>query len=508
MEQNTKEHVFRVTGMHCASCELLIEKKLLAQGNIKSVEASSGRGQAVIEYHGEKPSAAKLNELLKDEGYTFSDAAREHFRAEDAPADKQKDLFISLAWGLGIILIFLGLNKLGFSGLINVSDGSSLPTFFVFGLIAGISSCAALVGGIILSMSKQWSALYSPTDAPAKKFTPHLLFNFGRLLAYVALGFLLGAIGDKLNLSFKFGPILVIIVSVIMIALALQMLGVKMFRKFQPTAPRFITRYIANETNFKGKYMPFFMGAFTFFLPCGFTITAQSLALLSGNALQGGLIMLFFALGTLPALLAIGLSSARLAQNPRRSARFLKVAGILVLFFALYNINFQLNVLGINSLSDLKQTAAAKSDSAANDKDLAPIGQGKQLLKMNASANGYSPNYFKVRAGIPVRWEITDTGTSGCTNAVISKNLFTGEIPLTPGQTSIKEFTPTKPGRYKFSCWMGMVSGVIDVVEQSDTFGAAGASLIANTSQFAQSGAENQGGSCGTGGGCGCAGSK
>src|SRR3989339_1997289 len=498
-----KECVYYIRGMHCPSCEILIEKKLLEFENIKSVEASTSRGEVTIEYDGEKPSLDKLNDTFKKAGYVFFDQSLN--TAEDVNV---KDFFIALGIGLLIIIGFIGLNKLGLSGLVNVTSGSSLPTFFALGLIAGISSCAALVGGIILSMSKQWSALYSPTDAPAKKFTPHLLFNFGRLLAYVALGFLLGAIGDKLNLSFKFGPILVIIFSVIMIALALQMLGVKMFRKFQPTAPRFITRYIANETNFKGKYMPFFMGAFTFFLPCGFTITAQSLALLSGNALQGGLIMLFFALGPLPALLAIGLSSARLAQNPRRSARFLKVAGILVLFFALYNINFQLNVLGINSLSDLKQTAAAKSDSAANDKDLAPIGEGKQLLKMNASANGYSPNYFKVRAGIPVRWEITDTGTSGCTNAVISKNLFTGEIPLTPGQTSIKEFTPTKPGRYKFSCWMGMVSGVIDVVEQSDTFGAAGASLIANTSQFAQSGAENQGGSCGTGGGCGCAGSK
>ena len=503
MEKNIKEHVYLVKGMHCASCELLIEKKLLTQSNIKSVEASAGKGEALVEYNGEKPSAAKLNELFKDEGYTFSDAPREHFRAEDTPADKQKDLFTSLAWGLGIILIFLGLNKLGFSGLINVSDGSSLPTFFVFGLIAGVSSCAALVGGIILSVSKQWSGLYAPTDAPAKKFTPHLLFNFGRLFAYAALGLLLGAIGDKLNLSFKFGPILVIVVSIIMIALALQMLGVKMFQKLQPTAPKFITRYIANEANFKGKYMPFFMGAFTFFLPCGFTITAQSLALLSGSALQGGLIMLFFALGTLPALLAIGLSSAKLAQNPHRSARFLKVAGILVLFFALYNINFQLNVIGVTSLSDLKSTAAAKSDSAANDKNLAPIVKGKQVLKMNASANGYSPSYFKVRAGIPVRWEIADTGTSGCTNAVISKKLFAGEIPLTPGKTSVKEFTPTKPGRYKFSCWMGMVSGVIDVVEKS---GASGTSSVASTSLFSPSGAENQGGSCGAGGGCGCGG--
>ncbi len=68
-----------------------------------------------------------------------------------------------------------------------------------------------------------------------------------------------------------------------------------------------------------------------------------------------------------------------------------------------------------------------------------------------------------VKAGVPVRWEIQDTGTSGCTNAVISRNLFDGEIALTPGQTSIKEFTPAKAGKYRFSCWMGMISGTIEV---------------------------------------------
>jgi plastocyanin domain-containing protein len=70
---------------------------------------------------------------------------------------------------------------------------------------------------------------------------------------------------------------------------------------------------------------------------------------------------------------------------------------------------------------------------------------------------------------VPVRWEITDTGTSSCTNAVISKSLFDGQISLTPGQTSTKEFTPQKVGRYKFSCWMGMVTGTIDVVDAKST---------------------------------------
>ncbi|PIZ28832.1 sulfite exporter TauE/SafE family protein, partial [Candidatus Berkelbacteria bacterium CG_4_10_14_0_8_um_filter_39_42] len=40
--------------------------------------------------------------------------------------------------------------------------------------------------------------------------------------------------------------------------------------------------------------MPMALGALTFLLPCGFTLTAEGLALISGNSLSGALIMLAF----------------------------------------------------------------------------------------------------------------------------------------------------------------------------------------------------------------------
>ena len=84
---------------------------------------------------------------------------------------------------------------------------------------------------------------------------------------------------------------------------------------------------------------------------------------------------------------------------------------------------------------------------------------------MDASASGYSPETFTIKANLPVRWEITDRGTSGCTNAVIARSLFSGPINLVPGTTSVKEFrAPSTPGTYRFSCWMGMISGTIEVI--------------------------------------------
>ena len=495
----TKEVIYKVSGMHCASCELLIEKKLLEMNNIKSVEAMAGKGEVIIEYLENKPSVEKLNHMFRKENYIFFDQP-----AIIGKEIKHNESLIIFGIAILLIILFLSLNKLGLSGSASVNSASSLPAFFIFGLLAGVSSCAALVGGIVLSMSKQWLDLYSDRESTWQKLQPHLMFNSGRLLSYTFFGFILGLIGSKLNISLRFTALLIIAVSIMMVFLALQMLGLKAFRKFQFTLPKFITRYIADEANFKGEYMPAIMGAMTFFLPCGFTITAQGLALISSNPLHGSLIMLLFALGTAPTLLVIGLSSVKFFSRPHLALRFSKIAGILVLFFALFNFNNQLNVLGFNSFNDLFITKAA-SKAVTEAKDLPPLVDGKQVIKMNASARGYSPNYFKLRAGLPVRWEITDTGTSGCTNAVISNNLFSGQIDLTPGQTSIKEFTaPTLPGKYKFSCWMGMVSGIIEVVDKGGTAPQNNVNGWGNL--FTPSGAESSGGSCGINGRCGCGG--
>ncbi len=499
------EHTFYVKGMHCSSCEILIEKELLQHRDVKSVEASTNRNQVVIEYEGRRPSAKDLSRTFKKEGYTFHDSVQEvHYETSS------KDTWVSIAIAAAVIVVFYFLNKSGLPALVNVTSASSLVTFLIFGLLAGLSSCAALVGGLILSMSKQWQELNASDDSTLEKLKPHLMFNTGRLASYAVLGGVLGMIGSKLQISLTWTSTIVIAVSLLMLLLALQMLGVKAFQRFQITMPRFITRRIADESKFQGRYMPFAMGALTFLLPCGFTLTAQSLALLSGSAIQGGLIMLFFALGTLGPLLGIGLSSVKLLQNPRLTQRFLKVAGILVLVFGLYNINSQLNVLGAPSLSSISissnSSANASSGQGNNNQDLPPIVNGKQVLKMEASSTGYSPNSLKVAAGTPVRWEITDVGTSGCTSAIISRSLFEGQIELTPGQTAIKEFTPPAPGKYRFSCWMGMISGVLEVVESQQAAGSApvqnalanvDSTVAGDSSGIIPSGAQG----CGCGGG-------
>ena len=70
-----KEHVYKVEGMHCASCEILIEKKILDLPNVKSVSASTAKGEAVVEYEGDRPNPDKLTKMFNDENYKFSDGS-------------------------------------------------------------------------------------------------------------------------------------------------------------------------------------------------------------------------------------------------------------------------------------------------------------------------------------------------------------------------------------------------------------------------------------------------
>jgi len=482
---HAQERIYFVRGAHCPSCELLIERKVSQLPGVRTVHVSARSGRVVVHYAGSAPAVAALNKLLSNDGYLFGD---EPFASQDGfrPAALLPALLVA---GV-LIAAFLLLEKMGLSGLVNVNATSSLPALFAFGVLAGLSSCAALVGGMVLSLSRQWLEAY-PSDASfARKAEPHLLFNAGRLLSYALLGALLGSLGGLFQLSQALSAIVVVVVALLMLVLGLQMLGIPPFNRFQLALPKFITRRISNEQRFAGRTMPFILGALTFFLPCGFTLTAQSLALLSGNPWRGGLIMLTFALGTLPMLLTIGLSSMRLLQTRSVAPLFSRVAGALVLFFALWTIQARLNVMGLAipvsagastsvaaapvaqatpSAPAKQPTATSTGVQAAGDaalqKGLPPIVDGKQVVKTVASASGYEPRTFKIRVGIPVRWEITDQGTSGCTNAVIAPSMFQGRIPLRYGETSTKEFTPLKVGTFRYSCWMGMVTGRIQVVQ-------------------------------------------
>ncbi|MBI1866437.1 MAG: cation transporter, partial [Candidatus Staskawiczbacteria bacterium] len=118
-----KEYTYFVKGMHCASCEVLVEKKLLEIKGIKSVEAGATKGQVTIEYEGERPNHHHLTSLFKEENYTFFDRLEE----ENIKTNKSVNpTLFAFNIALFIIIAFLILNKSGVPGSLGVSSSSSL----------------------------------------------------------------------------------------------------------------------------------------------------------------------------------------------------------------------------------------------------------------------------------------------------------------------------------------------------------------------------------------------
>jgi sulfite exporter TauE/SafE len=109
--------------------------------------------------------------------------------------------------------------------------------------------------------------------------------------------------------------------------------------------PGSVSRVTTGFARRAGSLAPIFLGAATFFLPCGFTQSMQVKALSTGSSAEGALTMFMFALGTLPVLALLSYGSLDLAKSKFRGS-FFKAAGLLVILFALFNIYSALVVFG------------------------------------------------------------------------------------------------------------------------------------------------------------------
>ena len=467
MSDKIEEHTYFIKGMHCASCEVIIEKKALEIEEIDFADASLVSGALNIRYHGKKPSVESLNDAFRENGYLFS---------EQPFVKKIKNwrvLIEPLVIALFAIGVFFVLSKLGLSSFATIGSGSSLGAFFIFGLLAGVSTCAALVGGLVLSLSKQWLDLYGDRGSNLENSKPHILFNVGRIISYALLGALLGFLGAKFRISQTFTSFLVLFVSALMLILAMQMLDAQWFNRFRIALPKSLSYQITKKGADGGKWLPLVVGFLTFLLPCGFTLAVEGMAVLSGNALKGLMIMFFFVLGTTIPLLVIGFSSAKLIASPKTSEKFLKVAGILIIFFVLYNINFQFGIIRYltNKFESNNQQSANTSqwsDGAHqnNQNVINDQSQGIQIIKaIYTESNDIQPNEFEVKVGRSVRFEIDvqDDGY-GCMGTIMVPGLWNNPQSLRKGSLIIMEFIPRQAGNYKITCAMGVSRGVIKVI--------------------------------------------
>jgi sulfite exporter TauE/SafE/copper chaperone CopZ len=327
-----KNITLHVSGTHCAACKIFIEDALNEQIGIKDAHVDLKRETVSFDTDlddSQQKLAEVLTEKIKHNGYELT-------VEKQSKVNKNNGIiWQALPIGLAFLALFFFIQK---SGILNFGLGGTVTpvTSFIIGLIASVSSCLAVVGGLVLSLSATVS------QDKVSDVKPMMLFHGGRLISFAVLGGVLGAVGSAIGISFTLTAILGIIASVVMIILGLNLVGV--FEKNMiALPPDFFSffRKVEHKT-----LAPFLLGVGTFFLPCGFTQAMQVAALSSGSFLSGLLIMTAFALGTLPMLALLSFGSASFAQS-KYAPLFFKSAGVVVIGLGAFALLAGLAGLGV-----------------------------------------------------------------------------------------------------------------------------------------------------------------
>lgn len=329
-----EKYSFYVQGMHCTACVVLTETELAEHPDVASVKSSLATCSVeVCGNFGNKSVVSIMEELsglLSQHSLSVSPIKK---------VVQWKEFLIAGPVALGCITLFILLQKIG---IVNVVTAGTVTygTAFVIGIIASLSTCMAVVGGLVLSLSANMAK-----EGYTKR--PHIMFHLARLIAFFVLGGVIGVVGSVFQLSSGGIALLSFVIALVLLVLGINLLDIlPSFKKFQITMPRVLGIHVQRITTMNRTVTPIILGVATFFLPCGFTQSMQIYTLTTGNFVTGALLMFSFALGTLPVLALISFSSAGL-RSKTQSGVFFKTAGLVVLFFGLFNFINALVIAGI-----------------------------------------------------------------------------------------------------------------------------------------------------------------
>ncbi len=213
----------------------------------------------------------------------------------------------------------------------------------MMGLLGGVH-CLGMCGGIVSALCLGQSRP-GQTPTPQAQFPVLLGYNLGRITSYTIAGTIAGGLG-ALTLALtdakqtqQMLQLMQLISAAFMMALGLylaniwrgiahlELAGKILWKYLEPLGRHFLP--VDNVL----KAIPF--GLIWGWLPCGLVYTVLFMSLSSGSAIKGGLLLLFFGLGTLPNLLLMGTLAGHLLQWAQKpSARLL--AGLTVVGLGLW----------------------------------------------------------------------------------------------------------------------------------------------------------------------------
>jgi sulfite exporter TauE/SafE len=357
--------------------------------------------------------------------------------------------------GLVIFYLFLRVNYLqnssGGSEVLNPTNWSVIPVFLT-GLVTGGLTCLAVQGGLLASaLAAQEEEKIKNKSVKTGSATPIVSFLASKLVAYTAVGGLLGWFGSLFQLSLPAIVITQLAVVVFMLGTAGNILEIHpIFRYFAIQPPKFLTRYLKSQSRSNSVFAPAILGFLTIFIPCGTTQAMMALAIGSGSPLSGALIMFAFTLGTTPLFFVLGFFATKLGDIYQ--SRFMKIAAFALILMALFNLRNTMSLAGV----DINLAARTPDSSLGGDVTQNPV--------IEFTSDGYQPKIINVKAGSHVSLSLRNRSGSGCIQSfVIPKLNLSKVVPI--GDTEKIDFTaPKEKGQIAFMCGMGMYRGVINVI--------------------------------------------
>ncbi|MCL1956914.1 MAG: sulfite exporter TauE/SafE family protein [Fibromonadales bacterium] len=415
-----------ITGMTCANCSSRIEKKLLNTLGVQKAEISYNSGKAVVTYDANKVSIAELIAEVDKLGYkaTVGNLRRDIIRIAE---------FLIIVCVLYFALQHFGILKILVPSQLAKAD-MAYGMLFLIGLMTSVH-CLAMCGGINLSQCVSRGGINSP-----------FLYSLGRVISYTAVGFVVGALGSVINFSIAMQGTLKLVAGLIMIIMGINLLGIfPLMSKLSPKIPQIIAKRVKAE-KFKSK-SPLIVGLLNGFMPCGPLQAMQIYALSTGNPVTGALSMLLFSLGTVPLTFSFGAFSSMLGKKFTRKAT---VAGATLVV-----------VLGMSMFTDGWSLTGFETESKETSKEEKGEIKDVQIIISTLAPHQYPS--ITVKAGIPVKWLIEAPlgSINGCNNRIFIRE-YGIEYSFIYGENII-EFTPTKPGKFIYTCWMGMIRATITV---------------------------------------------
>ena len=391
---------------------------------------------------------AAVQAAVERSGYRVG---REPWVSADVSVWRDAIVAVALVTVGAVLLTFFAVPDL-LTGSTSTASGSLLVVLVV-GLAAGVSTCMALVGGLVLAVSASHAAAVGYEDGRPTRgsLRPHLVFQAGRILGFAVLGAALGALGAQLGLPEKAQAVLTLAVALVMAVLGLRLLRISpRLAAWSPALPPSLGRRLGIEERTGLPYSDTrtaALGALTFFLPCGFTQGVQLYAMTTGSALTAGITMAVFAIGTAPGLLAVAglprIGSAVVRQQ------MVAVAGALLVAFALVNASGAAGLLGWTQGRAEVPTAITPN---------VVVGTASQTVAMEQTSRGYLPQTTVVAPGLPIRWEITSVSDLSCA-AYLRGVSWEWRTNLRTGANVVTLPPLEAGGRYDFACVMGMYSG-------------------------------------------------